>query len=143
MVRKAASRRTRRTVSRSSPKLHTVAGGGTRSEKAPPFHLVPRELFRRVAARFGLGADKHGAWNWLKSCSTEADAYIWCAEAYNHMVEHALKLAVNDSELAVGTFSAEDETDDHLGAIGWTVAVIAYCEARFGKRWNQFTRPSA
>lgn len=105
--------------------LHTVQGGGTRSEKAPPFHLVPREGFRRTAQRFGLGAEHHGPWNWMQSIQTEEDAYAWCVEAYNHMMEHALKMVSGDCP-----------DDDHLGAIGWAQSVLAHCEAKYKKLWT-------
>lgn len=55
-------------------------------------------------------------------------------------MEHALKLGVQDTVIC--NLTEEDNDDDHLGAIGWAVAVIAYCEEKFGKRWNQFTRTS-
>ena len=106
--------------------LHTVSGGGTRSEKAPPYNLLTFDGVRRTALRFGLGAEKHGADNWKRSCETEPHAFAWCVEAFNHMQEHARKMVLG----------LEPE-DDHIGAIGWAVEILAYCEQKYGKRWTE------
>jgi hypothetical protein len=105
---------------------HTHLGGGTRSEAKPPFHLVPRDGFRRTAQRFGLGAQIHGVDNWRKSFDTEEHAADFCRGAYDHMVEHTMKMA-DGLEL----------DDDHLGAIGWAQTVLSYAETKFGKPWTQ------
>lgn len=102
-----------------------VSGGGTRSEKMPQYHLVPREGFSRTAKRFGLGAEVHGEWNWLKSIQNEHDARLWAEEAYNHMLEHMTKMAS-------GLFP----DDDHLGAIGWAQAVLCHIEEKYKKLWT-------
>lgn len=107
---------------------HVVQGGGTRSEKAPPYHLVPPQGPRRTALRFGLGAEKHGEWNWTKSCQTEQDAARWAIEAYNHMMEHIAKM-----------LSGRFPEDDHLGAIGWAQSVLCYIEEKFDKKWTQLS----
>lgn len=104
---------------------HVLPGGGTRSEEAPPYHLVPHAGAKRTAKRFGLGAEKHGAWNWIESVQTEEDAAAWANEAYNHMLEHAMKMA-----------QEEDTEDDHLGAIGWAQSVLCYIEEKFGIPWT-------
>lgn len=106
-------------------KLHTLPGGGTRSEKAPPYHLTPTAGYRRTALRFGLGAEKHGANNWLKSLTTEEDAAAWCAECFNHMLEHIRKM-----------HAGIDPEDDHLGAIGWAQTVLCFVEEVYGKPWT-------
>ena len=99
-----------------------LPGGATRSERAPRYDLVPHELSRRVAARYAMGAMKHGEQNWKNSLTTEADARTFCLEALNHMQEHLFKLT---HQLDLG--------DDHLGAIGWGVSAIVYAEALFDK----------
>lgn len=106
--------------------LYELPGGATRSEKAPAYDMIPPEGLRRIARRFALGAEKHGAHNWKRSLETEADAAAFCREAYNHMLEHALKLA-----------SGECPEDDHLGAIGWAVVALAHVERKFMKRWTE------
>lgn len=118
-------------------RLETLPGGGTRSERAPGHHLVPREGIIRTARRFDLGAAIHGPDNWKKSCYDEASAREWCIAAYNHMMEHALKMSPSSEDEMIGE---EASVDDHLGAIGWAVCVIAYCEARFQKRWKDLAR---
>lgn len=112
-----------------SEEKHVVAGGGTRSEKAPSWHLAPLSGHRRTARRFGLGAESHGAWNWAKSVQVEEDAAAWADEAFNHMMEHIHKMA-----------SGIDPHDDHLGAIGWAHTILCYVEERFGKPWTVLTR---
>lgn len=104
--------------------MQVLPGGATRSEEAPRYDLVPREGIRRIALRYTMGAKKHGEGNWKKSCQTESNAREFCQAAYNHMMEHAQKMAAGD-----------DPKDDHLGAIGWAVTVLAYCEGKFQKYW--------
>lgn len=106
---------------------HQIEGGSTRSERAPAYHLVPPYGGRRVAARFALGAEKHGEGNWMKSIhESQQTAYAFCQEAYNHMMEHARKMA-----------AGEDRGDDHLGAIGWAVEVLAYAEHVWDCLWTE------
>lgn len=105
--------------------LYKLSGGATRSEKAPRYDLVPREGIRRIANRFELGAEKHGAGNWMLSLQNETDARQFCIEAYNHLLEHAQKMA-----------GGENPEDDHLGAIGWAVTVLSFCEKTFQKKWT-------
>jgi hypothetical protein len=108
---------------------YALPGGGTRSEKAPPYHLVPREGLRRTAKRFGFGAEKHGEWNWLKSTETRELAAGWATEAYNHMMEHAMKMA-----------AGLDPDDDHLGAIGWAQTVLCFIEEKYQCKWTDLLK---
>ena len=110
--------------------MYQLKGGATRSEQAPRYDLVPSTGLRRIAQRFALGAEKHGEGNWKLSVQTEEEAYSFCREAYNHMIEHANKMISG----------VDIECDDHLGAIGWAVMVFAYCEDRYGKPWMKFNR---
>jgi dATP/dGTP diphosphohydrolase len=109
---------------------YVLTGGATRSEKAPAYFLIPGEGLRRTALRFGLGAEKHGPWNWTRSVQTEENASAFAQEAYNHMMEHIRKM-VAGIEL----------DDDHLGAIGWAQSVLCYIEDRFKKPWTQLRDP--
>lgn len=111
--------------------LYKAEGGGTRSEKAPAYHLNPGFAYRRVSVRFGLGAEIHGPENWKKSCETEELARKWCEEAFNHMQEHVHKMR-----------AGLERADDHIGAIGWALEIFAYCENKFQKPWTQIGRPS-
>lgn len=104
--------------------LHKLPGGATRSEQKPMYHLVPMAGPRRTALRFTMGAAVHGPSNWKRSLQCEANAAAFCQEAYNHMMEHAYKMAQGLEPL-----------DDHLGAIGWAQSVLCYAEELFGKRW--------
>lgn len=102
-----------------------LLGGSTRSEIAPAFDLIPPEGIRRIAQRFNKGALKHGENNWKLSLQNETNARAFCFEAFNHMMEHSLKMV-----------NGEDPEDDHLGAIGWAVTVLAYAEKKYGKSWR-------
>lgn len=108
----------------STPSLHKLPGGATRSEAKPMYHLVPMEGVRRTAVRFTMGAAIHGESNWKRSLEHEADAAVFCKEAYNHLLEHTLKMA-----------NGVEPEDDHLGAIGWAQTVLCYAEGKFGKKW--------
>lgn len=111
--------------------LNTVSlpGGGTRSEIKPGYHMVPAAGPRRTAQRFSLGAAKHGESNWLRSMEKPSWASAFCKEAFNHMLDHAFKMS-NGLELE----------DDHLGAIGWAQAVLAYAEDRYNCAWTEIER---
>ena len=113
----------------SAEKKVTLSGGGTRSAGAAPLHLVPREGFIRTAQRFGLGAEKHGAENWRRSIRNEEDALAWARMAYDHMMEHALRMATGDFP-----------DDDHLGAIGWAQSVLCHIEEKYKKLWTSLAR---
>jgi len=111
---------------------HVLVGGSTRSEKAPPYHLVPPQGPSRIARRFGLGKEKHGEGNWMKSVKAgPVPCAEFCKEAYNHMVEHQSKM-----------MSRVDPDDDHLAAIGWAVAVLCYVEDFWGCKWTDLTEDS-
>jgi hypothetical protein len=107
-------------------------GGATRSHRASAFHLIPRVGIQRIADRWGLGAVQHGEWNWYKSLDTEAHAAAFCKDAFNHMQEHAFKMS-----------NGEEPEDDHLGAIGWAVCVLAQAEEKFGKRWTELSEEAS
>jgi hypothetical protein len=87
---------------------------------------VPAAAQRRGALRWALGAEKHGANNWKRSLDTEEHAAEFCREAFNHMIEHALKMV-----------AGSHPDDDHIGAIRWATDVLAHVEALFGKKWTE------
>lgn len=111
-------------VTTPEPPKHELPGGATRSEQKPGYHLIPMEGLVRTAKRFDLGAEKHGPFNWMRSTHKEGDAYAFCASAYNHMMDHALRMR-----------QGVDNDDDHLGAIGWAVMALSYVEAKWEKKW--------
>jgi hypothetical protein len=106
--------------------LHQIPGGATRSEKAPDYDIVPMDGFKRTAQRFGYGAKTHGRDNWKLSLDTREHAQAFCREAYNHGMEHMLRMG-----------SGYAPEDDHIGAIGFMVTVLAYAENKFGCRWTE------
>ena len=100
---------------------HTLPGGATRSERAPDHTLVPTEGLRCIVQRFELGREAHGSWQWLRSLDTRENAEAFCHEAVNHIHEHLAQMLVDGTK-----------KDDHLGAIGWGVCVLAYARKQFG-----------
>lgn len=107
---------------------YTLPGGAKRSEKAAPYHLIPPKAIERIARRFGLGAERYGEWNWLRSLDTREHAVAFCIEAYNHMMAHAHGMGKQD--------------DDDLGAVGWALCVIAEAEGRYGRGfWRKVDYP--
>lgn len=109
----------------------TSPGGGTRRGTRPAFSLVPPEASRLTALRFGAGAEIHGEFNWMESCQNEPDAYRWARSAYDHMMEHTIRMGWGDHD---------SEPGGNLGAIGWAVHVLAYIEGKFGKPWTALQR---
>lgn len=101
---------------------HTLPGGATRS-RVLPFGLVPTVGIRRITQRFALGAIKHGENNWKSSIQKREDAKVFVQEAWNHAMEHMLKLS-----------EGSDLSDDHIGAIGWFSTVCAEVERVHGCR---------
>jgi dATP/dGTP diphosphohydrolase len=108
---------------------YALPGGTTRTTRPAAFHLVPGAGLRRIAERFRLGAEVHGLNNWMAALETEHTAREFAFDAYNHMVEHAFKMIDGD-----------DPEDDHLGAIGWAVAVLATAEEKFGGSLFKYNR---
>jgi hypothetical protein len=109
---------------------HVLPGGATRSEKAPEYHLVLFYGLRRTARRYGLGAEKHGEWNWIQSVLlSEEAAAAFCDEAFNHLMEHLHKMT-----------AGLDPMDDHLGAVGWAQSALCYAEYVWQKPWTEFRR---
>lgn len=109
-------------------KLQVLPGGGTRRSKAHSYHLMPPEGARNTADRFQAGAEIHGEFNWMKSCESEDNAFHFARSAYNHMMEHSIRMANGDHDKDPG---------GNLGAIGWAVYVLSYIEAKFGKPWTE------
>jgi len=103
---------------------YKLPGGAQRTERAPRYDLIPPAGLRRVAARFALGAEKHGEGNWLKSLNTREDARAFCYEAYNHLQEHLQKMLEH-----------RHPNDDDLAAAGWAVLTLIHVEEKFKCRW--------
>jgi len=91
--------------------------------------MIPPTALRRVARRYDLGAEKHGEGNWLQSLTSEENALAFCKEAYNHLVEHQMKMQ-----------GGLEPGDDHLAAIGWAVFALMAVEEKYGKPWTELTR---
>ncbi len=100
--------------------LTTLTTGSTRSKLLagqkptdPPlrYDLISPVGLRRLAARYGKGAETHGPFNWEKG--QPADVVV------NHMMAHLYQ------------FLAGDRTDDHLAAVAWgTFALMHYQELK-------------
>jgi hypothetical protein len=104
----------------------TFMSGATRRGEAAFYHLLPSTAIRRIAERFSLGAVEHGEDNWKLSMEDVDSARIFCADAYNHVQEHLMKM-----------MDGEDPKEDHLGAAAWGLSVLMYAEQVFGgKNWR-------
>jgi hypothetical protein len=86
--------------------------GATSSEQHPPYDLIPMNFLRRTAVRFGLGAVKHGRFNYVKGLQDKE----FIQDRLNHAFVH-LKNAMDQIE------RGEIYTDDDLGAIAVNVAM--------------------
>lgn len=109
-----------------------VASGARRSEKKPPYHLFPKHGLGRIAGRWQMGLEKYGKDNYKLSLQTRESAYTFAAEAFNHIIDHALNMA-----------NGLEPEEDHLGAIGWGVMYLAEVEERFGCRWTELAPGAA
>jgi hypothetical protein len=85
------------------------------------FDLIPPVPLRRLAARYGMGAEKYGDHNYLSG--------IPYSNILNHVENHINKLKV---KLAKGITVAEDDDDD-LAAIAWGAFAIMQFDA-MGRR---------
>lgn len=91
--------------------------GARSSEEALRYDLVPRNFLRRLAARFTLGAKKHGDTNYRKGLRDRA--YI--TDRINHLQEHFQAYLRPESDA--------ERTDDNLAAIAFGVAFLMEVEA--------------
>lgn len=88
------------------------ASGASSSTKKPRYDLIPACALRRLAARFGHGAQKHGDHNY-KLGVNDPD---FIRDRMNHMIEHAARYANGD------------RSTDHLGAVMCNAAILAELE---------------
>lgn len=95
----------------------TFQSGAQSSGKALRFDLIPRSLLRRLALRFGLGAEKYPEFNYRKGLTDKQ----FILDRINHLQEHfhAYLAPENDAE----------RTDDNLGGIAWGCAFLCEVEA--------------
>lgn len=85
--------------------------------KAPRFDLIPTTALRRIAARFGLGDKKFGAWSWLGMPADEATDM----DLLNHAIDHLL--AYRDRLVAARRLGPAFEDDDLAGA-AWGCMIL-------------------
>lgn len=107
-----------------------LPGGATRSEVSLPYDLIPPSAIRALADRFRIGVGKHGEDNWKNSLDNRSNAYAFCKEAYNHLVEHCMKMLE-------GTPDEHGGLGGHLAAIMWGATVLIYAEEKFGCSWTE------
>lgn len=81
-----------------------------RAFSKPDFTQVPMALIRRVAKRYGLGEINYGRDNWKKGGPE------FLHDCVNHAIEHLILYANGDMK------------EDHLGAVGWFAACMAWHE---------------
>lgn len=85
-------------------------GGSTRSAKLERYDLIPPEIDRALALRFGLGAIKHGDDNW------KSGGVGFIRSCLNHLRGHYVSLLTN----------GPDHDDDDVGAMIWNAGVLAW-----------------
>lgn len=86
--------------------------GSTRSERKPPYHLVPAEAVTAIAERLDFGWDQHGEENWKRGGPR------FFAETKNHLMGHCLQLLAGDT------------SEDHLAAVLTNAAMLAWWRKR-------------
>lgn len=111
-----------------APRRATFSSGAVRSEKAPPWFMLPWDALRVVLERFNIGAFKkgYGVHNWKRAIGTGDLDFI--RQLFDHTMNHLLLFVIN-----VGTWHVDrdpkspykDETPmDHLGAAGWGILTL-------------------
>ena len=100
-----------------SEEKKTFSSGATSTSEKPRYDLIPVAALRRLANRFGYGAEKHGDHNYKRG----AEDPVFIRDRKNHMIEHATKYANGDRSI------------DHLGAIMCNAAMLAELEQLQGE----------
>jgi hypothetical protein len=97
--------------------------GGLKCSTIPPFHLIPRIAYVRLAERVALGEATKGkdAWNALSSNQHVLQNKITLARRLGHAINHALSLL---DKIAKG--SDLSEGDDDAAALMWA-GMYAIC----------------
>lgn len=90
----------------------TKSKSGATSSRGPRLDLVPHHALVRLAARYELGAAKHGRDNWRKGLGD----IEYLRDRISHAIEHAYKLLDDlDCFERDGTLPS----DDNAGALMW------------------------
>lgn len=92
----------------------------TRSDTLARYDLIPPQGYHKTALRFGLGAVKHGDENW------KGGGVKFIRATIGHLQWHISKLILG-----------HDISDDHLGAIGWAQAALAWFEDNKPKEYKR------
>jgi hypothetical protein len=90
--------------------LQKFKSGATSSEQLPPYDLISKVFLTRTAQRLGLGAEKHGRFNYRKGLRDKE----FIIDRLNHAFLH-LKNAMIHIE------NGEVYIDDDLGAVAVNV----------------------
>lgn len=101
--------------------------GATSSEGAPRFDQIPLDALTEVAKRYGLGANKHGEFNWVFGIGDE----VFETDRYNHAIYHLQKYWAKRMDFV----DADDDTAiSDLAAAAWGCLTLLSCELRRGKK---------
>lgn len=101
---------------RQSEPMHTFDTGAKRSEKIEArYDLIPTGALRRLALRYGMGAQKYGEWNWQKG--------LPFSDTYNHIIEHLEKFKLM-------LMSGSNMTDDDLAGAAWGIFALMVFQDR-------------
>jgi hypothetical protein len=86
--------------------------GATSSTEKPRYDLIPVTALRRLAERFGYGAEKHGDNNYKRGFNDQQ----FIRDRKNHLMEH------------VSNYLNGDTSTDHLAAVMCNAAMLAELE---------------
>jgi hypothetical protein len=103
---------------RTQDKIVASASGATQSHVAERYDLLCPAAIRRLARRYGLGAEKHSEFNY---CLGGDDEKFQRARI-NHTIKHLMLY------LERGNFDEAGNPDDNLGAAIWGVATAIHFE---------------
>lgn len=97
--------------------MHTFPSGAKRSELKPRYDLIPASPLRRLAARYAMGAERYGEYNWQKG--------LPISDTLNHVIDHLLRYKEQ-----LNSPNVPFDPDDDLAAAAWGVFALMYYEER-------------
>jgi hypothetical protein len=110
------------------------AGGKVLSTPVPPYHLIPKVVLDRLAARFALGLAKKGSKSWHAGSDNQGVLLDsdYAVERLDHVIKHAMVLR---EKLVARDYDGLSEDDD-AAAICWggafAIAVTDALGANYG-----------
>jgi hypothetical protein len=104
----------------SSSPMHTFPSGAKRSELKPRYDLIPSVPLRRLAARYAMGAERYGEYNWQKG--------LPISDTLNHVLDHLLKYRERYYQQHHQGLVPQGTPDDDLAAAAWGCFTLMWYE---------------